>query len=109
METAQTLVAELKNGLATRDLVALHRASHASKACSANIGAFALSAGCKELERAARAGSVPDASACVSAIADAHARVEAVLIRRLAEPRAAQNARSEATLPRQHLKPLSSV
>lgn len=90
METALTLIAELKNGLAKRDIALLHRASHALKACSASIGAASLSARCKELESAARAGSVADASAHVSAIAGEYARVEAVLIRRLAEPRAAQ-------------------
>jgi HPt (histidine-containing phosphotransfer) domain-containing protein len=87
MESALTLLAELKRGAAEDDITALHRASHTLKSCSATIGASRLADRCKELELGARTGCVPDAASHIDAITREYHYVQAALISRLAEPR----------------------
>ena len=91
MESALTLLAELKRGLAEGDVRVLHHASHTLKSCSATIGATLLAGRCKELELLARTGSVPDAATRVSAIAHEYHYVQAALIGRLAERKTSPN------------------
>src|SRR3979490_1287183 len=59
IETALTLLRDLKIGSEKGRINPLHQASHALKACSATIGAASLAAFCAELEGMARAGAVP--------------------------------------------------
>ena len=88
LESALTLLAELKGGLVDGDMVALRHASHTLKSCSATVGASLLAERCQELEMMARTGSVPDAPALVDAIAHEYQYVQAALIARLAQPTA---------------------
>jgi HPt (histidine-containing phosphotransfer) domain-containing protein len=85
METALILLIRLQEGIANRDIIALHHASHELKSCSATIGAYSLSAHCERLERIVRDGHLPDPDFSVDGIDIEYRRVEAALIARLAE------------------------
>lgn len=50
METAPELMEQLQNGLAQGDAVAVREAAHALKSSTAQMGAFAFSDLCKEME-----------------------------------------------------------
>lgn len=86
LESALTLLAELRRGLVDVDVVALRHASHTLKSCSATIGASRLAERCKELEMMARTGAVPDAAIRIDAIAHEYQYVQAALITRLVQP-----------------------
>ncbi len=64
-ESASDLIARVRTGLATGDHDAVRVAAHTLKSSSANLGAATLAEMCKQLEHAARAGSLgpglPDA------------------------------------------------
>jgi CheY-like chemotaxis protein/HPt (histidine-containing phosphotransfer) domain-containing protein len=66
-ESAADMIARLRAGLATGDHDAVRVAAHTLKSSSANLGAVTLAEMCKQLELAARAGSLgpclPDAQA----------------------------------------------
>jgi len=80
---AAGLLKNLEDGAATGDHELLSRASHALKSASANIGAVVLSSRCKELERLAKSGLVPDAVQIVTAIRDDYRAAEANLTEHL--------------------------
>ena len=84
METALILLIRLKEGIANRDIIALHHASHELKSCSATIGAYALAAECERLERIVRDGQLPDPDFSLDDIGIEYRRAEAALIARLA-------------------------
>jgi HPt (histidine-containing phosphotransfer) domain-containing protein len=86
LESALTLLGELKRALADGDVAALRHASHTLKSCSATIGASLLSERCKELEMMARAGAMQGAAALADAIFHEYQYVQAALITRLAQP-----------------------
>ena len=80
---ATGLLIDLQQGAACGDHEMLHRASHALKSASANIGAVRLSAQCKSLEALAGSGPVPNAIDLVEAIRAEYAAVEDNLATRL--------------------------
>jgi HPt (histidine-containing phosphotransfer) domain-containing protein len=82
---AVDLLRDLDNGAATGDATLLHRASHALKSASANVGAMMLSSRCKELEMRAKSGAVADAVRIVEEIRENYRTVEASLSKRLPE------------------------
>jgi HPt (histidine-containing phosphotransfer) domain-containing protein len=66
-QSAADLIARVRAGLAAGDHEAVRIAAHTLKSSSANLGAGALAEMCKQLEVAARAGTLgpglPDAQA----------------------------------------------
>jgi HPt (histidine-containing phosphotransfer) domain-containing protein len=85
LDNARTLLKDLERAAAAGDMDLLCHASHALSSASGNIGASLLAAHCKELERMARAGSVPEPGARVAAIATELRRAEVALSAHLAE------------------------
>jgi signal transduction histidine kinase/CheY-like chemotaxis protein len=83
LKGAAGLLTDLDNGVATGDAPLLHRASHALKSASANLGAVVLSTHCKELEALAKSGTITDAPRLVSVIREDYRTVEARLSNRL--------------------------
>jgi len=67
LDSAPDLVGRIRTGLATNDQEAVRIAAHTLKSSSANLGATRLAELCRQLELAARAGSIgpglPDAHA----------------------------------------------
>jgi CheY-like chemotaxis protein len=82
---AADLLMDLENGAVIGDAALLHRASHALKSASANVGAMMLSSRCKELEMLTRSGAVVDATRMVKAIREDYETVEISLSERLPE------------------------
>jgi signal transduction histidine kinase/CheY-like chemotaxis protein len=80
---AEDLLRDLTEGAAKKDATLLHRASHALKSVSANVGAIILSSRCEELEAMARAGMVAEAVGMVGAVIEAYRAVETLLSARL--------------------------
>ena len=76
---AADLLKGLKEGAENKDAALLHRASHALKSASANVGAIILSSRCRELEVMAQAGIVSDAAPIVGAILEDYRAVEIAL------------------------------
>ncbi len=80
-ESAADMLARLRAGLATGDHDAVRIAAHTLKSSSANLGAAALAEMCKQLELAARTGSLgpglPDAQALERAYLAVRAALEA--------------------------------
>ncbi len=77
-------LAALSAAAAVGDTATLQGQAHALKSASANLGTRALSAHAKALEMAARAGTVPDAIARVTALKEAYATAESALRQRFA-------------------------
>jgi signal transduction histidine kinase/DNA-binding response OmpR family regulator len=80
---AAGLLQDLERGAANHDASLLHKASHALKSVSANVGAIALSSRCKELEAMAQSGIVSDAASIVRAILEEYRMAEILLSDRL--------------------------
>src|SRR4029077_10592428 len=80
---AAGLLQDLERGAANHDASLLHKASHALKSVSANVGAIALSWRCKELEAMAQSGIVSDAASIVRAILEEYRMAEILLSDRL--------------------------
>jgi two-component system sensor histidine kinase/response regulator len=59
---APARVAELERAVRREDPAAVARAAHALKGAAANLGAIAVAAICAELQTAADAGRLPDAT-----------------------------------------------
>ena len=80
-ESAADMIARLRAGLAAGDHDAVRIAAHTLKSSSANLGAATLAEMCKQLELAARAGSLgpglPDAQALERAYQAVRAALEA--------------------------------
>jgi HPt (histidine-containing phosphotransfer) domain-containing protein len=66
-------------GLAAGDVEAVRRAAHSLKSNSANFGALALSAQCRELEMLAKSGSLEGGAELVAQIAAGYEQVHATL------------------------------
>ncbi len=79
LERAPSTLAELRDAAARGDTPAVLAAAHAMKGTSATLGARALSERCAELERLARAGSVPDLVAPAAAIEACYVAVDRAL------------------------------
>jgi HPt (histidine-containing phosphotransfer) domain-containing protein len=69
LEDGQAQVAALEAALAAGAIVDLVRPAHTLKSSSANVGASRLADACRDLEGAARTGTVDDPGARVAAIA----------------------------------------
>ena len=82
-ESAPALIAKLREGFVALDYDAIRTAAHTLKSSSANVGANALAQLCKQLELAARAGSigpeVPGLSEIEEAYGVAHRALESEL------------------------------
>jgi CheY-like chemotaxis protein len=72
-------VGALREALARADAPTVHRIAHTLKSSSANIGALALSAHCKELETLGRARALTEAAVVLDRIIAEHARVDAAV------------------------------
>jgi HPt (histidine-containing phosphotransfer) domain-containing protein len=59
LEEAPTVLEQLRQAAAAKDLEGARRAAHTLKSTSAQFGAMALSEKCKEAEFAAKAGTLP--------------------------------------------------
>ena len=70
---------DLQEGAANSDAALLHRASHALRSASKNVGADKLSAHCGELEAMTRSGIVGGAGELVDAILEDYRAVEVAL------------------------------
>jgi len=79
LERAPSTLAELRDAAARGDTPAVLAAAHAMKGTSATLGARTLSERCAELERLARAGSVPDLVAQAAAIEACYVAVDRAL------------------------------
>ena len=79
LERAPSTLAELRDGAARGDTPAVLAAAHAMKGTSATLGARTLSERCAELERLARAGSLPDVVAQAAAIEACYVAVDRAL------------------------------
>jgi HPt (histidine-containing phosphotransfer) domain-containing protein len=81
-EDSPRQLAAMREGLARGDLEMVRRAAHSLKSNSANFGALALSARCKELEMLAKGGALQGGDALLSQIAagydQAHATLETI-------------------------------
>jgi signal transduction histidine kinase/DNA-binding NarL/FixJ family response regulator len=66
LESAPTLIEQLRGGLSSADAGAVRAAAHTLKSSSANVGAMQLAEMCRRLEAAARTGAL-DAHALLSA------------------------------------------
>jgi signal transduction histidine kinase/CheY-like chemotaxis protein/HPt (histidine-containing phosphotransfer) domain-containing protein len=83
LHSAPALLKDMEEGAERDDNVLLHRSAHTLKSASANVGALALSAHCKELEALAREGPVADARSRVATIGEDLRRAQAALSVRL--------------------------
>jgi HPt (histidine-containing phosphotransfer) domain-containing protein len=78
-QDAVELIATLRRTLATADVDGFRRAAHSLKSTSQSLGANGLAARARELESAARAGSLDGAGARVQALAEHYERVARTL------------------------------
>jgi HPt (histidine-containing phosphotransfer) domain-containing protein len=76
LDDAPRMLSEMRQGIADGDAVLFHRAAHSLKSNSAEFGATALSAMCRELETMSKGGSLD-----LTAIADRVTQVEAEFAR----------------------------
>ncbi len=72
-------IAAMQAAEAAGDAEALRRAAHSLKANSANFGAMALSARCKELEMLAKAGTLAGAADKIASVASDYEQARAAL------------------------------
>jgi HPt (histidine-containing phosphotransfer) domain-containing protein len=84
LDNARDLLQDLEKGVREPDFALVGQASHALGSASANIGASPLAALCKQLEKLAREGKVPDPVERVAAILAEFRRAEAALLAHLA-------------------------
>jgi HPt (histidine-containing phosphotransfer) domain-containing protein len=84
-ESCRTLLVELERAAGELDIALLRQASHSLKSAGANVGALPFSNRCKELERMARSGSVPNPTARVKVIVAEYRRAEAALLAYMAQ------------------------
>ncbi|MDZ7858095.1 response regulator [Sphaerotilus sp.] len=79
LESAEPAMVRIEAALADGDLGVLGQAAHAMKSSAANVGALALSAGHRELERCAREARLSDAQRLLAPVRHEHARAVAAL------------------------------
>jgi two-component system sensor histidine kinase/response regulator len=86
VESAGPAMARIEAALREGDLGGLGQAAHAMKSSAANVGALALSAGHRELERCAREARLADAQSLLTPVRQEHVRVLAELRELMKEP-----------------------
>jgi two-component system sensor histidine kinase/response regulator len=79
LDSTPGLLAAMRQATAAGDPAGLQRAAHTLKTGSANMGAMALAAQCKELEDIGKSGSLGGADARIDAVAAAYEGVAAAL------------------------------
>jgi HPt (histidine-containing phosphotransfer) domain-containing protein len=79
LDRTPATLAELRAAASRNDVEAIRRAAHAVKGTSATLGAKRLADECAELERMARSGDVPDATARVAAVEASYHGAKAAL------------------------------
>jgi CheY-like chemotaxis protein/HPt (histidine-containing phosphotransfer) domain-containing protein len=79
LDKTPEVLAELRDAAARADAGGIRQAAHKLKGTSATLGARRLSEQCAEIERLARAGSVPDAADRLKDIEASYGKVEAAL------------------------------
>ncbi len=72
LNDSRTLVEEIRTAVQTQDAVALTKAAHRLKSSSAQLGALATAAHCKELEHQGRLASLDSAPGLLAQLTDAH-------------------------------------
>ena len=72
LNDSRTLVEEIRSAVQSQDAVALAKAAHRLKSSSAQLGALATSAHCKELESLGRLARLDGAAALLAQLTDAH-------------------------------------
>jgi CheY-like chemotaxis protein/HPt (histidine-containing phosphotransfer) domain-containing protein len=83
IDDSAVLVRKLREGIHAGDPAVVFRAAHTMKSSSANVGAFRLSALCKELEMMGRNGSLLEAGELMSQIDDEYGPVLKALAREI--------------------------
>ncbi len=79
LEDTESLLSQIEQGLAGRDVACVHRASHTLKSTSANFGAMNLSMLAKELDTVARDGRLPETHETLQRLRIEFQRVRQVL------------------------------
>jgi HPt (histidine-containing phosphotransfer) domain-containing protein len=83
------LIADMRQAIASGEAPRLQRAAHSLKSGSANFGALAFAAQCRELEDIGKTGDLSGAEEKVEALEAAYSGVEAALQARLQSARSA--------------------
>ncbi len=83
------LFASMRQALASGEASALQRSAHSLKSGSANFGALAFAAQCRELEDIGRSGMLSGVEEKIEALEAAYSGVEAALQARLQSARSA--------------------
>jgi HPt (histidine-containing phosphotransfer) domain-containing protein len=89
LASSPELFASMQQAVATGDAPALQRAAHSLKSGSANFGAQAFAAQCKELEDMAKMGALAEAKEKCNTLEIVYAEVVAALEARLQSARSA--------------------
>jgi len=79
LDSSTGLFASMRQAAATGDAPSLQRAAHSLKTGSANFGALAFAARCKELEDIGRSGALEGVGERIAALESAYAEVAAAL------------------------------
>lgn len=74
-------IAALRNGLASGNIEAVHRAAHSLKGSAGNIGADTMAQVCKQLDEQGRLGNAAELAPLADALDLEYARVEAEIHR----------------------------
>ena len=80
LEDAPRLIAQLERAAVSNDPIALRVAAHTLKSSSANVGAITLSAAARDLEHAARDGTLEQPGIAVARIVSEFAQVKTALL-----------------------------
>ena len=83
LNDSRILVEEIRTAVHTQDPVVLAKAAHRLKSSSAQLGALATSAHCKELENLGRLARLDGAAGLLAQLTDAHQAACAVITREL--------------------------
>ena len=79
LSNAPQLLTTLRTACARDDAAAVHQAAHSLKSSSANVGAMAFSARCKEIEAMGRANSLVNVDTMVAHLEEEYTAVQAAL------------------------------
>ena len=72
LEDSRTLLMQISDAIRSRDPVALHRAAHQLKSSSAQLGALAVAAHCRELETLGRSETLGSGDILLERLVHAH-------------------------------------
>ncbi|MCS6326039.1 MAG: response regulator [Nitrospira sp.] len=89
LNDSRTLVEEIRTAVQTQDAVALAKAAHRLKSSSAQLGALATAAHCKELEHLGRLARLDGTPGLLAQLTDAHQAVCAAMTSELLQRTAA--------------------